>query len=983
MDASAPVYANSLSFKASAGILSGPYPVGKVTIKIKDVSGNVVRTLMDAVPCVKDLTYVATWDGRDSGGALAPDGPYTVEVTAVDMGECAAVNSLISGITSGFSLVNVDLTPPAVTITNPSNASWRRRSINIKGTVSDANPGGYSVGWGSSKNNISSGTGDHLNEILGTWETTGINGTFDINLFASDLAGNTAETKVSCNVDNDYPVISNLTFEVNSVPRKDFNPYSSNGITVRFTLSDNSFNGALYAVPAGGVNATVEVDTFSSARVMTFVNNSSLPSGQQQYTWTGQNDAGDHVNEGAYPFVIRLKDNAGNSIVSSSENIALWDDQRLTNNSLVSDWPRIDKGASDIHVVWEDNRSGNKEVYYKRSLNSGLTWEDGAGNLNADRRITANSVDDWTPMVKVNGDVLHLSDWTYTSPVAAYYKSTNKGGSWALGKAMGNGYSSNTCIGVNGNNLHMFFDDYDGTWIRIFYSRSTDGGATWSAIRSIAPASDAWRPSTAINGNNVHVVWFDTRAGAPKIYYRRSTDNGNTFTNGLGANSDRLLSTGSAESRVPQIAINGNALHIIWYDARNGSFEVYYKRSLDNGVTWDDGQGNVDVDRRLTVISGDSKYPAISVCGNIIHVVWHDNVSGSFEVYYKRSSDNGATWSSDIKLTNAADDSLDPAIVTDANNESYLAWSDKRDGNAEIYFQRIPSRFAPVSSPMMTSSLMGMAVGETASNSNPAVEPHTFLEINGRFVEKSGSEARLVPFAKLTSTGPISIMSFTTPECISPKGGVIIQTLRPEFKWYGLKGVMDYRIECAEASDEASLSNTMDYFSTTISYDQVQAERPLGEFIIPDTQTGLDENNSAYNSEPYWYWRVKAISSEGVATSETASFCISLPISISGVINYPNPFNPGRERTKIRYKLGREADEVTIRIYDITGGLVKELEGETNAEGSSIWDKYNEVEWDGRNGRGDMVRNGVYPFEVRASSAGKSVSGRGKIVVLK
>ena len=57
---------------------------------------------------------------------------------------------------------------------------------------------------------------------------------------------------------------------------------------------------------------------------------------------------------------------------------------------------------------------------------------------------------------------------------------------------------------------------------------------------------------------------------------------------------------------------------------------------------------------------------------------------------------------------------------------------------------------------------------------------------------------------------------------------------------------------------------------------------------------------------------------------------------------------------------------VKIRIYDIAGALVNELDGTTNGEASSVWNKYNDVEWDGRNGRGDMVMNGIYPFEIVA-----------------
>ena len=81
--------------------------------------------------------------------------------------------------------------------------------------------------------------------------------------------------------------------------------------------------------------------------------------------------------------------------------------------------------------------------------------------------------------------------------------------------------------------------------------------------------------------------------------------------------------------------------------------------------------------------------------------------------------------------------------------------------------------------------------------------------------------------------------------------------------------------------------------------------------------------------------------------------------------------------------MSKDADDVKIRIYDITGALVFQLDGNTFGEGTNIWAKYNDVDWDGRNGRGDLVLNGIYPFEVVATLNGNSVSGRGKIAVLK
>ena len=144
---------------------------------------------------------------------------------------------------------------------------------------------------------------------------------------------------------------------------------------------------------------------------------------------------------------------------------------------------------------------------------------------------------------------------------------------------------------------------------------------------------------------------------------------------------------------------------------------------------------------------------------------------------------------------------------------------------------------------------------------------------------------------------------------------------------------------------------------------------------IHEFDPGLDKDT--------YFWKVTALSTSEAATSEVWSFKIAPDLTLTGVTNYPNPFNPNKEKTKLRYRLSTDASEVKIRIYDITGSLVTELDGTTGGEGSSVWNKYNDVEWDGKNGRGDVVVNGIYSFEIVARLGDRSVSGRGKIAVLK
>ena len=71
---------------------------------------------------------------------------------------------------------------------------------------------------------------------------------------------------------------------------------------------------------------------------------------------------------------------------------------------------------------------------------------------------------------------------------------------------------------------------------------------------------------------------------------------------------------------------------------------------------------------------------------------------------------------------------------------------------------------------------------------------------------------------------------------------------------------------------------------------------------------------------------------------------------------YPNPFNP---QTTIAFELP-EADEVTLRVMDLSGRLVRELvAGRTYGPGR------HEVVWNGRDDAGRQVASGTYFYQYR------------------
>ena len=96
---------------------------------------------------------------------------------------------------------------------------------------------------------------------------------------------------------------------------------------------------------------------------------------------------------------------------------------------------------------------------------------------------------------------------------------------------------------------------------------------------------------------------------------------------------------------------------------------------------------------------------------------------------------------------------------------------------------------------------------------------------------------------------------------------------------------------------------------------------------------------------------------------------------IADVMNYPNPFS---DSTYICYSLYGTTGKTRIKIFTLSGKLVKEIESESSETG------FHSVIWDGEDQDGHRVANGVYIYKVVAQNQGqKEVGAYGKAVVMR
>jgi len=355
--------------------------------------------------------------------------------------------------------------------------------------------------------------------------------------------------------------------------------------------------------------------------------------------------------------------------------------KRLTWNSGSSEAPAVAVDSwGNIHVVWADDTPNpdEPEIYYKKSADGGTNWS-------ANRRLTWNSGKSVNPSIAVDpSGSLHVV-WQDDTPGNGdiYYLSSPDGGTtWTTAQRISwtAAVSQAPAIAVDlWGNLHLLWYDFAPGNYEIYHKSSTNGGADWSKNQRLTwTAGWSGHPAIVIDSAlNPHAVWSDESPGNSEIYYKSSLDGGASWS------FNQRLTWNSGISQAPAIAVSSSgALHVAWWDNTPGNAEIYYKKSTTGGSTW-------TANKRLTRSSADSQSPAVAVdSSGDPHLVWWDSKPGNAEIYYATGTSGGSAWSPGTRLTWSSGNSYGPAIVLDYMSNIHVVWYDNTAGNYEVYYRK-------------------------------------------------------------------------------------------------------------------------------------------------------------------------------------------------------------------------------------------------------------------------------------------------------
>jgi hypothetical protein len=257
--------------------------------------------------------------------------------------------------------------------------------------------------------------------------------------------------------------------------------------------------------------------------------------------------------------------------------------------------------------------------------------------------------------------------------------------------------------GPHAGNLYIGWTHFTLADSELMFSRSTDGGITWSSPIKLSSVPGLPRDDNgALEGFHgvvgpdgvLYTIW-DARDG---IMMATSHDGGASFSK------DRLIIpagpgyfgiTGVSRSNgFPQIGMDmrggkhGGKLHVAWSDYSNGDVDVFVSSSADYGKTW---SAPVRVNTDLIHNGNDQffQWMAVDPQSGAVNLIFYDRRTDNEQttVTLARSTDGGKTFQNytwDPDGFNAEGDFLgDYLAITAFGNKVFGAWAHQTSAEAK------------------------------------------------------------------------------------------------------------------------------------------------------------------------------------------------------------------------------------------------------------------------------------------------------------
>ena len=291
-----------------------------------------------------------------------------------------------------------------------------------------------------------------------------------------------------------------------------------------------------------------------------------------------------------------------------------------------------------------------------------------------------------------------------------FSRSTDGGASFVDGGALGSRSFGDPSLVWRKSDGYFYFAALDQSGLGIW--RSTNDCASFQFHALIHSGGGDDKELMAVDNTpasphygRLYVAWTDFNAGA-RIFSTYS-DNGTNWSTPVALSASGV----DVQGAWPTVAPNGDVYvgWVRWNPYSSGPIDIEIARSTNGGVSYSlvtnpmTGQVNPRAATPTAscgrpALNGNIRYlpsPQIAVGpnGNLHAIYSYDpdgyNTGDVVNVYYRRSTDNGATWQPEILLNDdgTTRDQYQPTLSVSATGRVVAGWYDRRNDGNNLLFQ--------------------------------------------------------------------------------------------------------------------------------------------------------------------------------------------------------------------------------------------------------------------------------------------------------
>jgi len=331
--------------------------------------------------------------------------------------------------------------------------------------------------------------------------------------------------------------------------------------------------------------------------------------------------------------------------------------------------------TGELACVWIDRRTLYYVIRFATSTDEGQTWSpsvviNDASGVKESLRLA----------VSPSGTLGCL--WHDDSNNVLYFTRSQDGGqTWSTPVLVDDGSDKNApaLVMEAGGAIICAWHESRPVGARVVFSRSVDGGATWSPDTLIDPLATSYQGYPYLTTTsaglacvyNQHTLTSGGSHSYNQIVLAQSNDGGASWT--LSRVDDHPDSGGTQGGGL-LVEAPGGVLHSAWY---SGGIRV--SRSFDGGATWSPSQ-------ELIFDSGVAPHGLVAhPAGGLILSFTQDD-----DVLVYRSLDGGISWSPPIRVDDddGPEAQSNPSLTVLPDGTLACAWTDERRGNQDVFCSR-------------------------------------------------------------------------------------------------------------------------------------------------------------------------------------------------------------------------------------------------------------------------------------------------------